>query len=353
MGSSSNNTRPIVPMTDLAAEYRDLKPEIDAAIRRVVESGSFVLGAEVKAFEAEFARLCGAQHAGGVGSGTAALHLALLACGIGPGDEVITVPDSDLPSSIVISHCGAKIVWVDVDPGTLTIRPDLIEAAIMPVHLHGHPADMNPILEIARRHGLLVIEDAALATGAEYKGRKTGSLGDAGCFSLAQGKILGAYGDAGVVVTGRREVADRIRVLRNYVFALEMESTLGGTLGFRDWRLVSEGFNERLDTLQAAIVRAKMPTLESRIARRRAAALPRCRGQVYASACRTGPETARRSRLCPPRLPRLSDHGYGSRPRPRQPGRTRGRHARLLQPTAAPAAGLCAHGVQTWLLPRD
>ena len=279
MGSSSNNTRPIVPMTDLAAEYRDLKPEIDAAIRRVVESGSFVMGAEVEAFEADFARLCGAQHAVGVGSGTAALHLALLACGIGPGDEVITVPNSDLPSSMVISHCGAKIVWADVDPGTLTIRPDVIEAAItpatraiMPVHLHGHPADMDPILEIARRHGLLVIEDAALATGAEYKGCKTGGLGDVGCFSLAQGKILGAYGDAGVVVTGRREVADRIRVLRNYGFALEMEGTLGGTLGFRDWRLVSEGFNERLDTLQAAIVRAKMPTLESRITRRRAVA---------------------------------------------------------------------------------
>jgi dTDP-4-amino-4,6-dideoxygalactose transaminase len=237
------------------------------------------LGAEVDAFEAEFARYCGAAYAVGVGSGTAALHLALLACGIGPGDEVITVPNSDLPSSMVISHCGARIVWVDVDPGALTMNPALVEAAItprtraiMPVHLHGHPADMDPILGIARRHGLLVIEDAALATGAEYKGRKTGGLGDVGCFSLAQGKILGAYGDAGIVVTNRREVAERIRVLRNYGFALEMDGALGGVLGFPNWRVVSEGFNERLDTLQAAIVRAKLPTLESRIARRRAAA---------------------------------------------------------------------------------
>jgi len=266
----------VVPMADLRAEYRCLKAEIDEAIRRVIESGNFVMGEEVEAFEIEFARYWGARYAVGVGSGTAALHLALLACGIGPGDEVVTVPNTDIPTTMAISHCGARIIWVDVDGRTFNMDPEKIEdkitahtKAILPVHLFGHPADMDPILEIAQRHGLLVVEDAALALGAEYKGRKVGAMGDVGCFSLAPTKILGAYGDAGVVVTNDARIADRIRVLRNYGHSLEMENNTDELLGVRSWELVVEGFNERLDALQAAILRAKLPTLDERIARRR------------------------------------------------------------------------------------
>jgi dTDP-4-amino-4,6-dideoxygalactose transaminase len=268
-----------VPMYDLRAEYRNLKHEIDAAIQRVIGSGNFVMGEEVEAFEEELARYCGAQYAVGVGSGTAALHLALLACDIGPGDEVITAPNSDLPTTLAISHCGAHIVWVDVDHRTFNVDPANIEAkitsrtkAILPVHLHGHPADMGSILEIADRHGLLVIDDAALALGAEYKRQRIGSLGDVSCFSLAPTKILGAYGDAGVVTTNDRQIADRVRVLRNYGHSLDMGARIDGVLGTRGWNMVAEGFNERLDTLQAAILRAKLPTLEQRIAQRRKAA---------------------------------------------------------------------------------
>jgi dTDP-4-amino-4,6-dideoxygalactose transaminase len=266
-------------MLDLRAEYISLKDEIDGAIQRVIDSGSFVMGAELEAFEDQFGRYVGAKYAVGVGSGTAALHLALLAYGVQPGDEVITVPNTDLPTTMTISHCGAKIVWVDVEPKSFNVDPEKIEAkitpktkAILPVHLHGHPADMDPILEIARRHDLLVIEDAALAVGAEYKGRKVGAIGDVGCFSLAPGKILGAYGDAGIVVTDHKEIADRIKILRNYGQSLEMKLDLAGPIGVDTWKLVAEGFNERLDTLQAAILSAKLPTLEDRITRRRAAA---------------------------------------------------------------------------------
>ena len=268
-----------VPMSNLRDEYYSLKEEIDGAVQRVIESGNFVMGEELEAFEEEFALYCGARYAVGVGSGTAALHLALLACDIGPGDEVITVPNTDIPTTMTITHCGASIVWVDVDRRTFNIDPGKIEEkitertkAILPVHLFGHPANMDPILEIARRHDLLVIEDAALAVGAEYKRRKVGAIGDVGCFSLAPTKILGAYGDAGIIVTNQREITDRIKVLRNYGHGLEMEEDIESTLGVRTWELVAEGFNERLDTLQAAILRAKLPTLEERITRRREAA---------------------------------------------------------------------------------
>jgi dTDP-4-amino-4,6-dideoxygalactose transaminase len=168
---------------------------------------------------------------------------------------------------------------VDVEPTSFNIDPTQIEAkitpktkAILPVHLHGYPADMDPILEIAKKHDLLVIEDAALAVGGEYKHRKVGAIGDVGCFSLAPGKILGAYGDAGIVVTDRQEIADRIKVLRNYGQSLGMKLDLAGPIGVDTWNLVAEGYNERLDTLQAAILSAKLPTLEDRITGRRAAA---------------------------------------------------------------------------------
>jgi len=270
-----------VPMSNLPAEYQNLKEDIDEAIQRVIQSGSFVLGEEVRALEMQLAEYCGTRFAVGVGSGTAALHLALLACGIGPGDEVITVPNTDMPTTMTISHCGADIVWVDVDRKSFNIDPARIEErityrtkAILPVHLFGHPADMDPIMEIAERHNLLVIEDAALAMGAEYRGAKVGGIGDVGCFSLAPTKILGTYGDAGLVVTNREEITDEIRVLRNYGHSLAAAHSEAGTLkpGLREWKLVAEGFNERLDALLAAIARAKLPTLDERIARRRAAA---------------------------------------------------------------------------------
>ncbi len=265
-----------VPMSNLRSEYYSLNEEIDGAIYRVIESGNFVMGEELEAFEEEFALYCGARYAVGVGSGTASLHLALLASGIGPGDEVITVPNTDIPTTMTITHCGATIVWVDVerrgfnmDPGKIEERITERTKAILPVHLFGHPADMDPIMEIARRHDLLVIEDAALAVGAEYKGRKVGAIGDVGCFSLAPTKILGAYGDAGIIVTNQQKTADRIKVFRNYGHGLEMEENAESTLGVRMWELVAEGFNERLDALQAAILRAKLPTLEERITQRR------------------------------------------------------------------------------------
>jgi dTDP-4-amino-4,6-dideoxygalactose transaminase len=265
-----------VPMYDLRAEYLEMRPAIDGAIRRVLESGTLVMGAEPAAFEAEFARYCGAREAVGVGSGSAAVHLALLACGIGPGDEVITVPNTDIPTTMAISHCGARIVWVDVDPRTFTIAPERIRErltsrtkAILPVHLFGHPADMEPIMDLARRQGLYVVEDAALATGATYRGRKVGTIGDLGCFSLAPTKILGASGDAGIITTDRQDLADRIRVLRNYGHDLSMDAQDGLVAGVRVWKLIAEGYNERLDPVHAAVVRVKLRSLDQRIARRR------------------------------------------------------------------------------------
>ena len=266
-----------VPLSDLSAEYRNLKAEIDAAIKRVIESGNFVMGPELAAFEKEVAAYLGVAYVVGVGSGTAALHLGMLAAGIKPEDEIITVPNTDLPTTAAITHCGARFVWVDVDPRTFNIDPARIEAAItkrtraiLPVHLHGNPADMGPIVDIARRHDLLIIEDASLAFGAEYHGKKAGTFGAVGCFSLAVTKILGAYGDAGFVATGNREIADQIRVLRDYGHSIAMyDTTQDGIAGFSVWEMAAEGFNERLDTLQAAIVRAKLPTVDQRIARRR------------------------------------------------------------------------------------
>ncbi len=265
-----------IPMYDLRGEYLSMRPAIDAAIRRVLESGTLTMGPEPRAFEEEFARYCHARHAVGVGSGSAAVHLALLACGVGPGDEVITVPNTDIPTTMAISHCGASIVWVDVDPRTFNMAPERIPEkitrrtkALLVVHLFGHPADMDPIMAVARNEGLRVIEDAALATGAEYRGRKVGAIGDIGCFSLAPTKILGATGDAGVITTDDEDLAARIRVLRNYGHDLSMDDHEGLLAGVRAWTLVAEGFNERLDAVHAAVLRVKLPTLDERIARRR------------------------------------------------------------------------------------
>jgi dTDP-4-amino-4,6-dideoxygalactose transaminase len=270
-------------MSDLAAEYRSLKSEIDGAVGRVLASGHYVLGEELEAFEEAFAEYVGARYAIGVGSGTAALHLALAALNLGPEDEVITVPNTDNPTASAVTHAGSKVVLADTTEDTFTMDPEKLEEkitsrtkVILPVHLFGHPADMDPICEIAERYGVTVLEDSALAVGGEYKGRRTGTFGPLGCFSVAPGKILGGYGDGGMVVTNDPDLAHRIHVLRNYGHAPGIRLSGKDLTGGTGWQVLEEGFNQRLDTLQAAIINAKLPTLEDRIAgRRRAAALYR------------------------------------------------------------------------------
>ena len=270
----------VVPMGDLAREYAACREEIDAAVARVLASGRYVLDEELRAFEAAFAAYVGRRFAVGVASGTAAIQLALVASGLEPGDEVITVPNSDSATATAITHAGGTHVWVDVDPQTFNMSPAALEErisertrAVVPVHLFGQPADMDPLLELARRHGAIVIEDAALAVGAEYRGRRVGSFGELGCFSLAPSKILGGIGDGGVVVTDDPELEQRLRILRNYGHDSELAIDHGKLRGVDRWEVVTQGFNERLDALHAAVLHAKLPTLEGRIeARRRIAA---------------------------------------------------------------------------------
>ena len=247
----------MIPFLDLKAQYQRIKPEIDAAIAQVVDSGHFVLGPQVAAFEERFAAYCGAKHCMALNSGTSALHLALLAAGIGAGDEVITVSMTFVATTAAILYCGAKPVFVDVDPDTWTMDPKLIEAAItprtkaiLPVHLHGLMVDMDPIIEIARRHGLVVIEDAAQSHGAEYKGRRAGSVGDVGCFSFYPGKNLGAYGEGGAVVTNNPELARRVALLRDW----GQESKYNHVL---------PGYNYRMDGIQGAVLNVKMEYIEA------------------------------------------------------------------------------------------
>ena len=252
-----------VPLVDLQAQYATIKNEVDEAISGVVSRGDFILGSEVELFEDEVAAYCGARHAIGVASGTDALHLALLACDVGPGDEVITTPFTFFAITEAIIHCGARPVFVDIDPGTYNIDSRKIEAKIsektkiiLPVHLYGQPVDMSPILELAERYGLKVIEDCAQALGAEYKSRKVGSLGIAGCLSFFPSKTLGAYGDGGMVITSNAEIAEKLRILRQH--------------GARHkYYHLMPGFNSRLDTLQAAILRVKIRHLDSWIRQRR------------------------------------------------------------------------------------
>ena len=257
----------LIPFLDLKAQYRQIKPDIDAAVARVVSSGHFVLGPEVTAFERRFAEYCRTSHCLAVNSGTSALHLALLAAGVGPGDEVITVSMTFVATTAAILYSGAKPVFVDVDPVTWTMDPGLIEAAItprtkaiLPVHLHGLIAEMDPIMSIARRYGLVVIEDAAQAHGAEYRGRRAGSIGDLGCFSFYPGKNLGAYGEGGAVVTSDPEIAKKIRLLRAWGEETRYEHKY-------------RGFNYRMDGVQGAILGVKLRYLEAWTeARRRNAA---------------------------------------------------------------------------------
>jgi dTDP-4-amino-4,6-dideoxygalactose transaminase len=253
----------MIPFVDLKAQYREIKPEIDAAIGDVLTSGHFILGPQVAAFEAEFAAYCQARYAVGVNTGTSALHLALLATGVGPGDEVITVPFTFVATVAAIRYTGARPVFVDIDPRSLTMDVNQVEKAIsprtkaiLPVHLYGQPADLDPLLAIAHRHGLRVIEDAAQAHGAEYKGRRVGSLGDVGCFSFYPGKNLGAYGEGGMVVTNDPEIARVTRILRDWGQEQKYHHEL-------------QGYNYRLEELQAAVLRVKLRRLEAWTAARR------------------------------------------------------------------------------------
>jgi dTDP-4-amino-4,6-dideoxygalactose transaminase len=245
-----------VPFLDLKAPYLELKQEIDEAISRVVSSGWFIGGTEVDQLEAEYAKYCGASHAVGVGNGLDALHLALLAMDVGPGDEVIVPSNTYIATWLAVSQSGAKPVPVEPDEATFNINPALIESAItprtkviLPVHLYGQPADLAPILAIARAHGLKVLEDGAQAHGARYKGQRIGAHGDAVAWSFYPGKNLGAMGDGGAVTTNDPQIADRIRVLRNYGSRVKYVNEV-------------QGYNSRLDPIQAAILRVKLAHLD-------------------------------------------------------------------------------------------
>ena len=261
-----------VTITDPAREYEACRQEIDEAIARVLQSGRYVLEEELLAFEGEFAAYIGRRFAVGVSSGTAALKLALLAAGLEPGSEVITTPNSDSSASTAVTHAGLAVVWADIDPRTFNLSPTALEAkisprtrAVIPVHLFGQPAAMDEILTVARRNDLLVVEDAATATGALYHGTKAGNFGDLACFSFAPSKPLGGVGDGGMVVTDDPDFDRRLRILRNYGHVDHGNTNYRDPLGAGEWQVVLQGFNERLDSLYAAILRAKLRTLEGRL----------------------------------------------------------------------------------------
>ncbi|MBZ5568055.1 MAG: DegT/DnrJ/EryC1/StrS family aminotransferase [Acidobacteriia bacterium] len=254
----------MVPFLDLKAQYHSIKPEIDAAVARILESSQFVLGEAVAAFEKDFARYCSTEQAIAVNTGTSALHLSLLAAGIGAGDEVITTPFTFVATVAAILYTGARPVLADIDPKSFNLDPAQIERAIsprtkaiIPVHLYGQPADMDPIMEIARRHKLIVIEDAAQAHGAEYKGRRVGSIGAMGCFSFYPGKNLGAYGEGGAVTTSNPEYARTIRMLRDWGAEKKYQHQL-------------KGYNYRMEGFQGAILGVKLRYLEGWTEARRA-----------------------------------------------------------------------------------
>lgn len=245
-----------IPVEDITRQYPRIKDEVEAAIAEVLPTGKYVLGSNLCAFEEEFAAYCQAKYCLGISNGTEALHLALAACGVGPGDEVITVPNTYIATVFAISYVGATPVFVDVDPVTFNIDVSQIESritprtkAILPVHLYGQMVDMDPLLEVARQHDLWVIEDAAHAHGALYRGQRAGSLGHVGCFSFYPRKVMGCYGDGGAVTTNDDELYDRIKVLR---YMGQHEKYLHEVIGFQ----------QRLDELQAAILRVKLRYLD-------------------------------------------------------------------------------------------
>ena len=247
----------MIPIVDLKAQYQAIKDEADAAIRQVLQDGQFILGPDVQRFEEDIAGYCGTKFAVGVASGTDALKLALLACGTGAGDEVVTTPFTFVATIETIVRCGAVPVFVDIDPRTYNLDAEKIEVkitprtrVILPVHLYGQAADMDPIMELARRYNLRVIEDCAQALGAKYKGSKVGSIGDAGCLSFFPSKNLGAYGDGGMVVTNESGIAETVGLLHKH----------GANTNYH---YLLPGFNSRLDTLQAAILKVKLKRLDS------------------------------------------------------------------------------------------
>lgn len=251
-----------VPFLDLGAAYKELQPEIDSAVLASMRTGWYILGPEVEAFEAEFAAYCEAAHCVGVANGLDALHLALRAMDVGPGDEVIVPSNTYIATWLAVNQCGATPVPVEPVEATYNIDPSLIEAAItprtkviLPVHLYGQPADLDPILAVARKHGVKVLEDAAQAHGARYKGKRIGGHGDAVAWSFYPGKNLGALGDGGAVTTNDPEIADRIRVLRNYGSRVKYVNE-------------EQGYNSRLDPIQAAALRVKLKHLDEWNARR-------------------------------------------------------------------------------------
>jgi dTDP-4-amino-4,6-dideoxygalactose transaminase len=266
LSKQSEDKRVKVPFLNLGATYQELRSDLDTAYQRVMDSGWYILGEEVDAFERAFADYCGVRHCVGVGNGLEALHLLVRAYGIGPGDEVIVPSNTYIATWLAVSQAGATPVPVEPDPRTFNLDPAAIERAItrktkaiLPVHLYGQPAEMEPIMSIASAHGLKVIEDVAQAQGALYQGRMTGALGDAAGFSFYPGKNLGAYGDAGAVTTNDDEIADRVRLLRNYGSRIKYQNEV-------------QGYNSRLDPLQAAFLGVKLQRLAEWNNRRRAIA---------------------------------------------------------------------------------
>jgi dTDP-4-amino-4,6-dideoxygalactose transaminase len=252
-----------IPQIDLKAQYRTIKPEIDRAIAEILENTSFIGGPPVADFEKEFAAFCEARHCVGAASGTAALHLALCVAGVGPGDEVVTVSQTFIATAEVVRMCGATVRMVDIDPRTYCMDPESLRAAItprtraiIPVHLYGQPAEMDPILEIGRQHGIPVIEDSAQSHGARYRGRRVGGLAPIATFSFYPGKNLGAYGDAGALTLADAGAADLASRLANHGRA-------------EKYRHLIEGFNYRLDAIQAAVLSVKLRHLEAWNRRRR------------------------------------------------------------------------------------
>jgi dTDP-4-amino-4,6-dideoxygalactose transaminase len=286
----------MIPFLDLKAPYLELKKELDIAIARVVSSGWFIGGAEVDQFEEEYATFCGATHAIGLANGLDALHLVLRAMNVGPGDEVIVPSNTYIATWLAVSQCGATPVPVEPDARTYNIDPTRIEAAItprtkviLPVHLYGQPADLDQILAIARKHGLKVLEDGAQAHGARYKGQRLGAHGDAVAWSFYPGKNLGAMGDGGAVTTNDAQLADRIRMLRNYGSRVKYVNEV-------------QGYNSRLDPLQAVLLRVKLAYLDDWNARRKAIA-----GRYTAEFESVIASEARESIIFPITLPHVPD----------------------------------------------
>ena len=258
---TSTHVKRVIPQIDLTTQYTQIKDEIDEALIRVLHTGRYVLGPEVEAFEDEFARFCDSSYAVGVNSGTSALYLSLVAAGIGPGDEVTTVPFTFEATVAAIKATGAGVRFVDIDARSLTMDADAMDSqitdrtrAVIPVHLFGQPADLKPILDVARQHRLIVIEDACQAHGATYHGRPVGSLGDVACFSFYPSKNLATFGEGGAVVTSNATLADAVRKLRN-------------------WGPVARSGNYRMSAIEAAVLRVKLPHLRNWTTKRQAIAM--------------------------------------------------------------------------------